>query len=189
MKLLVGLGNPGRPHLVNRHNIGFLVVEAWSILKGQEIRKAEFHALTARVKAGGEDVLVMQPQTYMNRSGEAVAEAMRFFKLSVEDLIVVHDELDIPPMSFRIKKGGGTAGHNGLRSLGGLGENYLRLRMGIGRPPHPEMAVADFVLGDLSREELGFWEREMPDVCEAIDLCLAGKAELAMNRFNKKGQK
>lgn len=186
MKLLVGLGNPGRKHILNRHNLGFLVVEAWALLKGSEVQKEEFQSLTARVKFGDQDVLVMKPQTYMNRSGEAIGEALRFFKLGVEDLIVVHDELDIPPMSFRIKKGGGHAGHNGLKSISPFGESYLRFRMGIGRPLHPEMGVADFVLGNLEKSELEFWEKEMPNVCEAIDLCLQGKAELAMNKFHRK---
>lgn len=186
MKLLVGLGNPGRQHVLNRHNLGFLVVEAWALLKGTEFRKEEFHSQTARVKVAGEDVLVMKPLTYMNRSGESVGEALKFYKLGVEDLIVVHDELDIPPMSFRLKRGGGHAGHNGLRSLAPLGESYIRFRMGIGRPPHPDMGVADYVLGNLGKEELEYWEKEMPNVCEAIDLCLAGKMELAMNKFHRK---
>ena len=189
MKLLVGLGNPGAKHRLNRHNLGFLAVEAWSLLKGAEVNKKDFGSVTARVKSasGDEDILVMMPQTYMNRSGEAVAEAMNFYKLAVEDLIVVHDELDIPPMTFRIKKGGGIAGHNGLRSIAPLGDNYIRIRMGIGRPPHPGIAVPDFVLGNLSKEELSFWEKEMPSVAEAIDLCIAGKMELAMNKFHRKG--
>jgi PTH1 family peptidyl-tRNA hydrolase len=186
MKILVGLGNPGRKHLMNRHNLGFIAVEAWSLLKGQEVQKQEFQSLTAKVRVGSQDVLVMKPQTYMNRSGEAIREALQFYKLGVEDLIVVHDELDIPPMSFRIKKGGGHAGNNGLRSIAPLGEDYVRLRLGIGRPPHPDMAVADYVLGNLSDEEMKYWEKEMPSVCEAIDLCLEGKSELAMNKFHRK---
>lgn len=186
MKLLVGLGNYGRQHVLNRHNMGFLAAEAWVLLKGEEFRKDEFRSQTARVKLNGEDVLVLKPQTYMNRSGDAVGEALKFFKLGVEDLVVLHDELDLPPMSFRVKRGGGTAGNNGLKSIVPLGENFTRVRLGIGRPPHPAMAVADYVLGNLSREELDFWEKEMPNVCEAIDICLAGKAELAMNKFNRK---
>jgi peptidyl-tRNA hydrolase, PTH1 family len=186
MKILVGLGNPGRKHVLNRHNLGFIVVESWVLLKGGDFGKEEFHAQTARLKIGGEDVLVMKPLTYMNKSGEAVAEAMRFFKVPIEDVIVVHDELDIPPMSYRLKKGGGHAGHNGLRSMSVMGESYLRFRMGIGRPPHPEMSVADFVLGNLSGDELQFWEKEMGAVVEAIDLCLTGKTEIAMNKANRK---
>jgi peptidyl-tRNA hydrolase, PTH1 family len=186
LKLLVGLGNPGRQHVLNRHNLGFLAVEAWVLLKGEEFRKEEFHAQTARVNVSGEDVLVLKPLTFMNRSGASVGEAMKFFKLGPEDLVVVHDELDLPPMSFRLKKGGGTAGNNGLKSIVSHGENFVRVRLGIGRPLHPEMSVADYVLGNLSKEELTYWEQEMPNICEAIDLSLAGKTEQAMNKFNRK---
>lgn len=188
MKLLVGLGNPGRKHVLNRHNLGFLVAEAWALLKGEEFKKEEFKAQTAKVRVGSEDVLVMKPLTYMNRSGESVAEALRFYKLGVEDLIVLHDEVDLPPMSFRMKKGGGTAGNNGLKSIVPLGENFIRIRLGIGRPPHPGMQVADYVLGNLEQVELDFWEKEMPNVCEAIDLCLDGKIEAAMGKFHRKPQ-
>lgn len=189
MKLLVGLGNPGRQHVLNRHNLGFLVVEAFVLLRGGEFRKEEFLSQAARLRVGGEDVLALKPQTYMNRSGEAVAEALRFYKLSVDDLVVVHDEVDLPPMSFRIKKGGGTAGNNGLKSIVPLGDGFVRLRLGIGRPPHPEMPVADYVLGNLGKEELDFWEAKMPEVAEAIELCLVGSCEQAMNRFNRKSEK
>lgn len=186
MKILVGLGNPGREHVINRHNLGFLVVEAWALLHGTEISKQEFRSGVAKLRVGDSDVLVMKPQTYMNRSGDAVGEAMQFYKVDIEDVIVVHDELDIPPMSFRIKKGGGHGGHNGLRSIMHMGENFLRFRMGIGRPPHPDMQVADYVLGNLEKAELDFWEKEMKTVCEALDLCVQGKTETAMNKFNRK---
>lgn len=188
MKLLVGLGNPGRQHALNRHNLGFLAVEGFVLLRGEEFRKDEFKSQTARLKVAGEDVLVMKPQTYMNRSGDAVGEAMRFFKLTIEDVIVVHDELDLPPMTFRLKKGGGTAGNNGLKSIVPLGESFYRIRLGVGRPPHPGIQVADYVLGNLDKTELDFWEKEMPNVCEAIEYCIAGKGELAMNKFNRKAE-
>ncbi len=186
MKLLVGLGNPGRQHVLNRHNLGFLAVEAFVLLKGEEFRRDEFQSHTARLNVGGEDVLVLKPKTFMNRSGEAVAEAMRFFKLAIEDVIVAHDEVDIPPMTMRLKKGGGTAGNNGLKSIVPLGDNFARLRLGVGRPAHPDQSVADFVLGNLDKTEIEFWEKEMPNVCEAIELCIAGKIELAMNKFNRR---
>ena len=186
MKLIVGLGNPGRHHVMNRHNLGFLIVEAWALLKQAEIRKEEFQSLVARVKVGDQDVLVMKPQTFMNRSGEAISSAMKFFKIAIEDVIVLHDELDIAPQTYRIKRGGGHGGHNGLKSIMPLGENFLRFRLGIGRPSHPEMAVADYVLGNLTPEEMNFWEKEMTKLAEAIDLCLLGKVEQAMTRFNRK---
>ncbi len=145
MKLLVGLGNPGKQHLFNRHNLGFLAADAFVASHGEEFRKEEFRAQTARLKVAGEDVVVLKPQTYMNRSGDSVGEALQFFKLSIEDVIVMHDELDIPPMSFRLKKGGGHGGNNGLRSILHLGDAFMRIRLGIGRPPHPEMDVANYV--------------------------------------------
>lgn len=186
MKILVGLGNPGPKHCFNRHNLGFIVVDSFLALKNEEFRKEEFKAHTARLKVGGEDVLVMKPLTYMNRSGESVYEAMNFFKVAIEDVIVVHDELDIPPMSFRIKKGGGHGGHNGLKSIMLHGENFLRFRMGIGRPPVAGFDVADYVLGNLDKTEMNYWQDELPSVCEALEMCVTGKAEIAMNRFNRK---
>ncbi len=189
MKLLVGLGNPGREHLLDRHNLGFIAVESWVLLKGEEFRKKEFRSETARVKFGGEDVVVLKPQTYMNKSGEAIQEALQFFKLTLDDLIIVHDEIDIPPMTFRLKKGGGPGGHNGLKSILPLGENFLRIRMGVGRPVHPDMSVADYVLGKLSREELDFWQAHMRDVEDAIDLSIQGQWEKAATKYNgRKGK-
>lgn len=184
MHLLVGLGNPGRKHIINRHNLGFLAVEAWVLLKGEEFRKKEFQAEVARVG----DVIALKPQTYMNRSGESVREAMQFFKVPIENVIVLHDEIDLPPMTFKIKRGGGHAGHNGLRSLMEIDANFIRFRLGVGRPPHPGMEVADYVLGNLEKNELDFWENEMPEVAAAIDLCIEGKMELAMNKFHKKAK-
>lgn len=186
MKIIVGLGNPGREHVLNRHNLGFLVVDSFVLLHGEEFRKQEFRSDIAKIKVDGADVLVMKPQTYMNRSGDAVNEAMQFYKVGIEDVIVVHDDLDIPPQSFRIKKGGGHGGHNGLRSIMHLGDAFLRFRMGIGRPSHPGMDVANFVLGNLEKAELDFWEIEMKAVSEALDYCVLGKTETAMNKFNRK---
>lgn len=186
MKLLVGLGNPGKQHLFNRHNLGFLAVDAFVAAHGEEFRKEEFRAHTARLKIAGEDVLVMKPQTYMNRSGDSVGEAMQFFKVPIESVIVVHDELDIPAKSFRVKKGGGPGGHNGIRSILHLGEEFVRIRLGVGRPPVPEMDTADYVLGNLSKDELAYWQEHLDGVFDAIELCISGKVEQAMNQFNRK---
>jgi peptidyl-tRNA hydrolase, PTH1 family len=187
LKLLVGLGNPGRTHVLNRHNLGFLLTEGFVLSNGEEFRKEEFKGQTARLKINGEDVIALKPLTYMNRSGESVEEAMAFYKVAIEDVIVLHDEIDIPPKSFRIKRGGGHGGHNGLRSLMHLGENFLRFRLGVGRPSHPEIEVADYVLGNLGKDELEYWQNEMDSVIEALEMCLTGKVETAMTRFNRKG--
>ena len=190
MKLLIGLGNPGREHLRNRHNMGFLMVDAWVSAHRGEFNKEEFRSHIARVKMpGGEDVLVMKPLTYMNRSGDALAEAMSFFKIPLADIIVVHDELDIPPCSFRIKTNGGHGGHNGLRSILHLGDNFVRVRMGIGRPENAAFDIADYVLGNLSEEEWSYWEKNIPAVNEAIDMCVSGQVDTAMNKFNRQPKK
>jgi PTH1 family peptidyl-tRNA hydrolase len=187
MKLLVGLGNIGPKHLLNRHNLGFMAVDLWLKEKGFEATKKEFKSLTARLKHGNEDVVVLKPQTYMNRSGEAVQEAMAYYKVAVEDIIVLHDELDIPACSFRIKRGGGAGGHNGIKSMLAIdGGNFDRIRLGIGKPGHPGIEIADYVLGNLSQEEQGYWQQHMVDVLDAIDLCIEGKVQLAMNKFNRR---
>ncbi|MCO5142707.1 MAG: aminoacyl-tRNA hydrolase [Oligoflexia bacterium] len=186
MKVLAGLGNPGRQHLFNRHNLGFLAIDAYMAFKGFSFEGKRFQSEFAKVKVGSQDVLVLKPQTYMNRSGEAIGEALRFFKLKIEDLIVVHDEIDLPAKSFRLKQGGGHGGNNGLRSIIPIGENFIRVRMGVGRPTHPGYDVADYVLGDLEKEELDFWQNEMTSVIDAVDLCLENKLSLAMNKFNRR---
>lgn len=186
MKIILGLGNPGKEHYRNRHNLGFLLVDAWVKSHKSEFNRHEFRADMAKVKVGETDVIVLKPLTYMNRSGDALAEAMQFYKVAIEDVIVVHDELDIPPVSFRIKQGGGHGGHNGLRSIMHLGDSFLRIRAGIGRPEHADFDIADYVLGNINDSEWQSWDTMAKNVCTAIDLCLVGKVEEAMNRFHRK---
>lgn len=187
MKLLVGLGNPGREHENNRHNIGFRVLGHWVQEQGGRLlEKSEFRGIFAKVDVDGEPVCALLPLTYMNRSGEAVEKVCSFYKIPIEDVIVLHDELDIPSTTFRIKRGGGHGGHNGLRSIHPLGDAYLRIRLGIGRPPIPQMDVADYVLGDFTLAEQKGWEKLYASVKEAIKLCVSGQDLEAMNRFNRK---
>lgn len=187
MKIIVGLGNPGREHEHNRHNIGFRILRFWTEKSGGKFsEKGDFRALVAKFSIQGESVVSVLPLTYMNRSGEAVGKVMSFFKVAIEDVIVLHDELDIAACSFRIKRGGGHGGHNGLRSIHPLGDAYVRIRLGIGRPPHPDQEVADYVLGNLSLAEMTNWEALYPSVAEALELCILGKENEAMNRFHRK---
>lgn len=189
MKLVVGLGNPGAEHVDNRHNIGYRIVGHWLLSRGERFQeKREFRGLVSKVAFGGESVIVLLPLTYMNRSGEAIGPVMNFYKIAIEDVIVLHDELDIPAGTFRVKRGGGHGGHNGLRSIHPLGDAYVRLRLGIGRPPIPEMEVPDHVLGNFTLAEKKNWESLYPSVVEALELCIAGKVQDAMNRFNGKGK-
>jgi peptidyl-tRNA hydrolase, PTH1 family len=170
MLLLVGLGNPGARHVGNRHNIGFMVVEA--IAKHHRIApwRRRFQGVAAEGPIGNERVQLLLPGTFMNESGRAVAEAMHFYKLALSDLIVFHDELDLPPGKVRVKVGGGVAGHNGLRSVSAhVGNDYRRVRIGIGHPGQKEL-VQPYVLSD-------FYKDERPCVAALCD-AIADNAEL-----------
>jgi PTH1 family peptidyl-tRNA hydrolase len=153
MLLFVGLGNPGARYAGNRHNIGFMAVEA--IAKDHRFApfRRKFQGLAAEGEIAGERVLLLLPGTYMNESGRAVAEAARFYKIALGDIVVFHDEVDLPPAKVRVKVGGGVAGHNGLRSVTAhVGNDYKRVRIGIGKPAIKEM-VPTHVLSDFAKSE------------------------------------
>ena len=153
MQLFVGLGNPGAKYARNRHNIGFMAVDRIAADHGFGPWKAKFQGLLAEGRLGGDKVLLLKPQTYMNLSGQSVGEAMRFYKLGPDDITVLHDELDLPPGKLRIKRGGGHAGHNGLRSIHAhAGADFRRVRLGIGHPGHKDL-VSHYVLQDVSRAD------------------------------------
>ncbi|PWR01525.1 aminoacyl-tRNA hydrolase [Meridianimarinicoccus roseus] len=153
MRLLVGLGNPGPQYARNRHNIGFMAVDRIAEDHGFAPFRAKFNALITEGNLRGSKVLVLKPQTFMNLSGQAVAEAAKFFKIAPSDLIVFHDELDLAPGKIRVKTGGGHAGHNGLRSIHAhLGPDYGRVRLGIGHPGHKDR-VSGYVLGNFAKSD------------------------------------
>lgn len=153
MKILVGLGNPSAKHAGNRHNIGWMAVDAIASAHGFSSWRSKFQAQVCDGRLGTEKVLVLKPETWMNLSGQAVAEALRFHKVAIDDIIVFHDELDLPPGRFRLKVGGGHAGHNGLRSLHKhLGPDFVRVRLGIGHPGD-KSRVSGYVLSDFTAEE------------------------------------
>jgi peptidyl-tRNA hydrolase, PTH1 family len=161
--LVAGLGNPGAKYARNRHNIGFMALDAmaerWAPRGGSPWRK-KFQAEAADVSVGGQRVLLLKPQTFMNESGRAVGEAMRFHKIALSDVIVCHDELDLAPAKLRVKTGGGNAGHNGLRSISAhCGNDYVRVRMGIGHPGDKAL-VHSYVLNDFAKAEEG-WVADM----------------------------
>ncbi|MEM7090822.1 MAG: aminoacyl-tRNA hydrolase [Pseudomonadota bacterium] len=153
MKLFVGLGNPGSKYARNRHNIGFMALDRIADEHGFGPWKSKFQAQIAEGRLGQEKVLLIKPQTFMNRSGQAVGEAMRFYKLDPNDVTVFHDELDLAPGKVRVKAGGGHAGHNGLRSIHDhISPSYDRVRLGIGHPGRKEM-VSPYVLSDFSKSD------------------------------------
>src|ERR1700730_4115728 len=153
MLLIVGLGNPGSGYAGNRHNIGFLVVDALAQRHGIGPWRRRFQGVSAEGPLAGERVLLLLPGTYMNESGRAVAEAVNFYKLGVPDIVVVHDEIDLAPGKVRVKTGGGSAGHNGLRSISShIGNDYRRVRIGVGHPGAKEL-VHGYVLNDFAKSE------------------------------------
>ncbi|MCU0802048.1 MAG: aminoacyl-tRNA hydrolase [Rhodobacteraceae bacterium] len=153
MKLLVGLGNPGAKYQNNRHNIGFMAVDRIAADHGFGPWKKGFQGLVAEGRIAGEKVILLKPETFMNLSGQAVQAAVAFHKVPLADVVVLHDELDLAPGKFRLKQGGGHAGHNGLRSIHGhLGDGYARLRLGIGHPGHKDL-VAHYVLQDFAKAD------------------------------------
>jgi len=173
MKLFVGLGNPGQKYVFNRHNVGFMAVDAIAAAHGFTDWRKRFDGLVAEGRLGPDQVLLLKPQTFMNVSGRAVGEAVRFYKLDQGDVVVFHDELDLVPGRIRVKTGGGVAGHNGLRSITAhIGNDYVRVRIGIGRPGQSGRA-AHHVLRDFAKSDRAWLEpllaaiaAEAPDLAE-----------------------
>lgn len=153
MRLFVGLGNPGSQYAGNRHNIGFMAMDRIATDHGFAPWRKKFNGQLTEGRLGADKVLLLKPETFMNRSGQSVGEAMRFYKLEPADVVVFHDELDLAPGKVRVKSGGGHAGHNGLRSIHAhIGEAYDRVRLGIGHPGRKEL-VAGYVLSDFAKAE------------------------------------
>lgn len=174
MHLIVGLGNPGRSYARNRHNVGFLAVEAIARAQGFGPFKKAFQGLWSEGRMAGERVGLLLPQTYMNESGRAVGEALRFHKLTAQDVAVLHDELDLPLGKMRVKTGGGDAGHNGLRSITAhIGGAYRRIRLGIGHPGDKAL-VHGHVLGDFSKAEGAAVEALCEALAKHADLIVRG---------------
>jgi len=167
MKLFVGLGNPGAQYALNRHNVGFMAADAIAANHDFPSWRKRFSGLAAEGKLGGESVLLLKPQTYMNESGRSVGEAVRFYKLDLGDVIVFHDELDLAPGKVRVKTGGGTAGHNGLRSLTAhIGNDYVRVRIGIGHPGNKAL-VHNHVLKNFAKADHAWLETLLGAIAEA----------------------
>ncbi len=187
MRLVVGLGNPGSRYARNRHNVGFMAVDAIARKHGSPGFRSRFKGELAEGPIGGERVLLLKPQTFMNLSGESVGEAARFFKILPSEIIVIHDEIDLRPGKLRVKLGGGSAGHNGLRSIDGLlGPDYWRVRIGVGHPGIKEL-VQPYVLQNFSGEELAGWvEPLLGAVAEMVPLLLSGAPDAFMSEVARR---
>lgn len=174
MKILAGLGNPGAKYARNRHNIGFMAVEAIAEAHGFGPWRSKFSGQVSEGRLGTEKVLLLKPETYMNVSGDSVRAAMAFFKLSPDDLIVLHDELDLAPGKVRNKSGGGHAGHNGLRSIDAhVGPAFTRVRLGIGHPGDKRL-VSNYVLSDFAKADEDWLEPLLRGIADGAPALAAG---------------
>jgi PTH1 family peptidyl-tRNA hydrolase len=187
--LVAGLGNPGPQYAKNRHNYGYLVLDEMAASAGVAGWQEKFSGQFLRTNLAGNKLLLLKPMTYMNLSGRSVARAVHFFRIPVENVIVIHDDLDLPYDEIRIKKGGGTAGHKGIASIAQeLGDTgFVRVRMGIGRPVHGE--VVNYVLDNFSIEENATLVENVIRGSEVINCIVSCGLTTAMNRFNKRGGK
>ena len=181
MKLFVGLGNPGQKYAQNRHNIGFMALDHIAADHGFSPWKSKFQAQISEGNLGGKKILLLKPQTFMNLSGQSVGEAMRFYKLTADDVVVFHDELDLAPGKCRVKQGGGHAGHNGLRSIHShIGADYARVRLGIGHPGHKD-AVSGYVLRDFPKADAAWLDDLMRGISDGAANLAAGDSGKFMN--------
>ncbi len=187
MYLVVGLGNPGPKYERNRHNAGFRVVDVLAERLGASAFRDKFKAQLVRASCEGEELVLLKPQTFMNLSGESVQQAMKFFKVPLDRVLVVHDELDLPFGSLRLKKAGGLAGHNGLRSIAQCcgGQAFLRLRFGIDRPRSGR--VEGHVLSDFSAAEAPELDSLFDRAADGVESICRSGVDASMNRFNAKG--
>lgn len=190
MRVIIGLGNPGPEYRKTRHNVGFWVVDRLAERWGARLSRRAFLSVVGDVAWQGEKILLVRPQTYMNRSGEAVVRVRDFYHLTLSDLVVIHDDLDLPLGRIRIKRGGGGAGGNrGIASLiAALGsKDFVRVKLGIGRPPGRQ-EPADFVLQPFTPLEEAFILPAVDQAVEAVETLVSDGVEKAMARFNVVGQ-
>ena len=184
MLLFVGLGNPGEQYAGNRHNIGFMAVQAIAKRHGIAPWRRRFQGVAVEGAIGGEKVLLLLPGTYMNESGRAVAEAAHFYKLEAGSIVVFHDEAELPPGKVRLKIGGGNAGHNGLRSISEhIGNDYRRVRLGVGHPGDKKL-MERYVLQDFAKSERPWVEALCEIVADNAALLIEGKDSTFQNKVH-----
>ncbi|MBY0470522.1 aminoacyl-tRNA hydrolase [bacterium] len=191
MKIIAGLGNPGARYETTRHNAGFLALDRLIEQYGARGPAEKYQGEIYEGTIAGERAIFVKPQTFMNLSGRCVGPLFSFYKCAPEDLIVIYDEIDLPPLTMRIKQGGGSGGHNGIKSLdqslGADHNEYLRVRIGIGHPRtlNLKMDPADYVLQQFSDEELSGLDALFDDLTKAVELLVGGKVNDAMTKFNQ----
>jgi PTH1 family peptidyl-tRNA hydrolase len=184
--LIVGLGNVGIQYENTRHNAGFIEIDRLAEKYGVKINRLKFKSNCEEATISGKKCLLMKPNTYMNNSGEAVVEAMNFYKIPVENVIVIYDDISLEPGKMRIRRKGTHGGHNGIRSIIDLtgSEDFPRIKIGVGKKPHPDYNLADWVLSKFKPDEMKQLQELGDAVCESVELIITGNIEKAMNRHN-----
>ena len=185
--IIAGLGNPGKEYEKTRHNAGFLAIDYIAAKLGVNINRAKYHALVGEGEIAGKRVLLMKPETYMNNSGVAIAEAASFYKIPPENIIVLHDEISFDPGLMRIRRKGSAGGHNGLKSIiAHIGsEDFPRIKIGVGQKPTPEYDLAAWVLGKMPADDAAKMAERFADIYSSVEYVVAGKIDEAMNNFSK----
>lgn len=184
--IICGLGNPGTQYEGTRHNIGFMTIDILCEKYKLDCKKLRFKSLTCDAMISGKRCLIMKPTTFMNNSGEAVTEAMSFYKIPPERTIIVFDDISLEPGKLRIRRKGSDGGHNGIKSIIYLSgsDMFPRIKMGVGAKPHPDYNLADWVLGHFKKEQAEALETAMDNAVSSIELMVGGKMNEAMNKFN-----
>lgn len=184
--MIVGLGNPGSEYEATRHNAGFIVVDMLAEKHGCSLTKLKFKSLYGTADIGGKKCLILKPQTFMNNSGEAVRDAAGFYKIPAENIIVVSDDISLDVGRLRIRRKGSDGGHNGLKSIIYLlnSDNFARIKVGVGKKPHPDYDLAAWVLSRFKNDEVDNLKKAAENSCDAIKLMVEGKTDMAMNKFN-----
>lgn len=184
--IIAGLGNPGTEYENTRHNIGFMTIDTLCEKYKVSCKKLKFKSLTCDVMISGKRCLIMKPSTFMNKSGEAVTEAMSFYKIPPERTIIVYDDISLEPGKMRIRRKGSDGGHNGIKNIIYLSgsDMFPRIKMGVGAKPHPDYDLADWVLGHFKKEDGEKLEQCFQNAVSALELMVEGKTDMAMNKFN-----
>ena len=184
--IICGHGNPGTQYEGTRHNIGFMTIDTLCEKYKLDCKKLRFKSLTCDAMISGKRCLIMKPTTFMNNSGEAVTEAMSFYKIPPERTIIVFDDISLEPGKLRIRRKGSDGGHNGIKSIIYLSgsDMFPRIKMGVGAKPHPDYNLADWVLGHFKKEQAEALETAMDNAVSSIELMVGGKMNEAMNKFN-----
>ncbi len=184
--IIAGLGNPGTQYENTRHNAGFMVIDTLSESLNVQVKKLKFKSLTADVSIGGKRCLLMKPTTFMNNSGEALVEALGFYKLQPENMIIIYDDISLDVGRMRIRQKGSDGGHNGIKSIIYLtgSDKFPRIKVGVGAKPHPDYPLADWVLSGFKKEDGEILEAALNNAAESAKLIVGGKINEAMNKYN-----